>query len=84
MATRLDAEEAREHFSEALRRKGAHAIGVEKVRRGGATQFGLVAYFDKPPSRDLPETVEITRKGKRVQVPVAVRRQERFKPEGTE
>lgn len=80
MASEREANLGREQYSDFLRELGAHAIAVDEVSRKGEKTFAVVAYFEKKP-QDAPPTLKV-RSGKRtVEVPLAARVMERFKPE---
>ena len=80
MASERAAHRAREQHAEFLRQRGAHAIAVDEIRRGGKPTFGVVAYFERKPA-GLPETLAVGRGKTRVTVPLAVRVTKRFRPE---
>lgn len=81
MSSEREANLARERYSEFLRELGAHAIGVDEVRRGGEKTFAVVAYFEEKPAEPLPKTLEV-KSGKRTfEVPLALKVEEKFRPE---
>jgi hypothetical protein len=80
VATEKHADLARERHSAYLRSLGAHAIAVNRVRRGGRQTYGVIALFDKPP-RAVPETLSVKAGGKTVAVPLVARKAPRFKLE---
>lgn len=81
MASEREANAAREHYSDFLRDLGAHAIAVDEVRRGGEKTFAVVAYFEEKPSESLPKSLEVKSGGKELEVPLAVKVVEKFRPE---
>jgi hypothetical protein len=81
MASEREAESARAEHSEFLRRKGAHAVAVEEVRRGGEKTYCVVAFFEREPGADVPDALKIGRGKKETEVPLVARVAERFKPE---
>lgn len=80
MATEREANLAREQHSDFLRKMGAHAIAVDEVKRKGSEAFAVIAFFEKKPE-DTPETLEVKKGKGKVQVPLVVRIEEKFKPE---
>lgn len=80
MASEKHAHLARERHSAYLRSLGAHAIVVDRVRRGGQQTYGVIALFDKPP-RAVPQTLPVKTGGKTIAVPLVARRAPRFKLE---
>lgn len=81
MASEREANAAREQHSDFLRRLGAHAIAVDEVRRGGEKTFAVVAFVEGEPAGPVPRQLEVKVGSRTVQVPLAVKRAERFKPE---
>ncbi len=79
MATRAEAELARQEYSEYLRKKGAHAIEVRAAGRGAHRTFSVVAYFQTPPPKLRP-TLAVTVKGQRVDVGLIAQAAEMFGP----
>lgn len=72
MASEKEANLAREHHSDFLRKLGAHSIAVDEIKRKGEKGFAVIAFFDRKPTRDVPETLEV-RSGKRtMDVPLVV------------
>lgn len=80
MAKEREANLARDQYSEDLRKMGAHAIAVDKVKRKGADTFAVVAFFEKNPA-EAPETLDVKQGKRLLHVPLVVRVQETFKPE---
>jgi hypothetical protein len=80
MASEKEAESARREHSEFLRRKGAHAVSVEEVSRGGEKTFRVVAFFEREPG-DVPDSLKIGSGKKEREVPLVARVAERFQPE---
>ena len=72
MATLKDAEKARRRESESLRQHGAHAVEVEPEDTE-ENSFALVAYFKEPPTKSIPDGVEVGRGRLKVRVPLRVR-----------
>lgn len=73
MATEKEANQAREKHSDYLRKLGAHAILVDKVRRGKKDTFGVIAFCEKKPSELVPSELEIESGGEKKKIPFAVR-----------
>ena len=69
MANEREANLAREQHSDLLRKLGAHSISVETSQ--GEKGFTVIAFFDKKPPKDIPETLEVKSGGKTVEVPLA-------------
>jgi len=81
MSSEKEANLAREQHSDFLRGLGAHAIAVDEIKRAGEKTFAVIAYFEEQPSESVPKSLE-TRSGKKtVEVPLAVKVVEKFKPE---
>ncbi len=81
MATEHEANLAREQYSQFLTELGAHAIAVDEVKRGGDTTFGVIAYCESKPSRPVPKSLEVKKGKETLQVPLAIRVMEKFKPD---
>jgi hypothetical protein len=71
MATEEEAHKARELHSDYLKDSGAHAIAVDKIKRGGEDAFGVIALFEKEPDDPLPDSLEIEQDGNKKRVPLA-------------
>jgi hypothetical protein len=71
MATEAEAHEAREQHSDYLKDSGAHAIAVDRIRRGDEDTFGVIAFYEKEPHGPLPDSLEIEQGGKKKSVPLA-------------
>ena len=71
MATEAEAHAAREQYSDYLKDSGAHAIAVDKINRGGADTFGVIAFYEKKPDGPLPDSLEIEQDGNKKSVPLA-------------
>jgi len=71
MATEAEAHQARAQHSEYLKDSGAHAIAVDKIQRGGADTFGVIAFYEKEPHGPLPDSLEIEQGGEKRSVPLA-------------
>ncbi len=70
MASEKEANLARQQHSDFLRRLGAHSIGVDKCK--GETGFAVIAFFERKPSKTIPQTLE-TKSGQRtLAVPLVV------------
>lgn len=80
MATLKDAEFVRTVKAEFLRRRGAHAIAVDRSSAND-DDYTVVAYFKDEPTESLPATLEAERERHTVRVPLIVRRAEAFRPE---
>ena len=81
MASEKEANAAREQYSDFLRELGAHGIAVDEVKRGGEKTFAVIAYCDEKPTGAVPKQLEIKRGKRTVEVPLAIKKTERFKPE---
>ena len=81
MASEKEANAAREEHSDYLRQLGAHAIAVDEVRRGGEKTFAVIAYCEEEPSGPVPKRLEVKRGRRTAEVPLVVKKMERFKPE---
>lgn len=66
MISERDANKAREIHSDDLRKSGAHAIGVDKVKG----DFCVVAYYEERPTGNLPDSLEVESYGKKKRVPL--------------
>jgi hypothetical protein len=73
MATEKEANKAREKHSDFLRKLGAHAILVDKIKRGKENTFGVIAFCEEKPSEPLPDELEIESGGEKKKIPFAVR-----------
>ena len=73
MATEKEANKAREEHSDFLRELGAHAILVDKVRRGKENTFGVIAFFEREPPESAPDELEIESGGGKKKVPFVAR-----------
>ena len=71
MATEAEAHQARAQHSDYLRDSGAHAISVDKIKRGGEDTFGVIAFFESEPHGPVPDSLEIEQNGKKKSVPLA-------------
>jgi hypothetical protein len=71
MATEAEAHQAREQHSDYLKNSGAHAIAVDRIERGGADTFGVIAFYENEPAGPLPDSLEIERDGNMKSVPLA-------------
>ncbi|HKQ03767.1 MAG TPA: hypothetical protein VJ464_01445 [Blastocatellia bacterium] len=70
MATEKEANKAREAHSDFLRKSGAHAILVDKVKSSQSKDtFGVVAFYEELPD-ELPDDLEIEIHGKKKKVPL--------------
>lgn len=81
MSSEREADLARERHSDFLRELGAHAVGVDEVRRGGEKTFAVIAYFEERPAESLPKTLEVKSGGRTFEVPLALKVEEKFRPE---
>ena len=70
MATEAEAHQAREQHSDFLKDSGAHAIAVDKIKRGGKNTFGVIAYYEKQPDAPIPDSLEIDDDGNKKRVPL--------------
>jgi hypothetical protein len=73
MATEKEANQAREEHSDYLRNLGAHAILVDKIKRGKQNTFGVIAFCEEKPSEPPPAELEIESGGEKKKIPFAVR-----------
>ncbi|MBC7929464.1 MAG: hypothetical protein H7Z38_02755 [Rubrivivax sp.] len=80
MSSEKEANLAREQHSEFLRKLGAHAIAVDEIKRNGEKTFGVIAFCEKKPG-EVPKTLEVKSGKKTLEVPLAIRVAEKFKPE---
>jgi hypothetical protein len=81
MASQHEANRARDEFSQFLMGLGAHAIAVDEIKRGGAKTFAVIAYFERKPSKPIPDSLEVKSGSRTTKVPLSVRVMEAFKPE---
>ena len=70
MASLKEANLAREQYSDLISRLGAHSIAVDEVK--GAKGFAVIAYFEKKPSKKIPEALEVKSGKRTVEVPLVV------------
>ena len=70
MATEAEAHQAREQNSDFLKDSGAHAIAVDKIKRGGKNTFGVIAYYEEEPEGPVPDSLEIDDDGNKKRVPL--------------
>jgi hypothetical protein len=75
LATEREAKRALDQHAEALRKEGAHAIGLEPGEDG----FVVIVYVEKPDRQKFPKTLGIKKSKSRV--PLVVRKAERFRPQ---
>jgi hypothetical protein len=81
VANEREANLARQQHSDSLRQLGAHSIGVDKLKGRGTTGFAVIAFFERKPSKAIPQTLE-TRSGQRkLDVPLVVEIMKRPSPE---
>jgi hypothetical protein len=78
MANQKEANLAREQHSDYLRNLGAHSIAVDHVEDKG---LSVIAFFDKKPPKDIPETLEVKSGDKTVTVPLVAEVMKMPKPE---
>jgi len=81
MANLEEANQARNQHSDLLRKLGAHAIAVDEIKRSGRSTFAVIAFFEKEPTKDLPQSLEVKSGKQTVQVPLVARVVEKFRPE---
>lgn len=79
MASIKEANLAREQYSDLISKLGAHSIGVDEVK--GKEGFAVIAYFEKEPSKKIPETLEVKSGNRTVEVPLVVRLMQMPSPE---
>ncbi len=77
MATEEQANKARNKYSDALVKGGAHAVGVDKKGSG----FVVVAHVAPNEKHDVPDRVSVKAGKETVEVPVITKLTERFQPE---
>lgn len=81
LASEKEANLARQQHSDCLRQLGAHSIGVDKIKGKGATGFAVIAFFERKPSKAVPQTLE-TKSGQRtLGVPLIVELMKKPSPE---
>ena len=81
MATEKEANRAREKHSDYLTSLGAHAILVDKMRRGRGGKgkdesdedFCVIAFVKQKPSEPVPKELEIESGGKKKKIPLALK-----------
>jgi len=81
MATEKEANLARQQHSNLLRQLGAHSIGVNESKRKGETGYTVIAYFERKPSKTIPQTLEIKSGQRKITVPLSVQIMKRPSPE---
>ena len=81
LASEKEANLARQQHSDLITRLGAHSIGVEKLTGTGATGFAVIAFFERQPSKTVPQTLEIKSNQKTTSVPLRVKIMKRPAPE---
>ncbi len=81
VASEKEANLARQQHSDSLRRLGAHSIGVDKCKGKGAAGFAVIAFFERKPSKTVPQTLQ-TKSGQRtIAVPLVVEIMKKPSPE---
>ena len=80
MANEKEANLAREEHADFLRDLGAHGITIDEVEQSGKQTFAVVAMFDRKP-KEIPDSLQLRRGKKIMQVPLVARVAEKFKPE---
>jgi hypothetical protein len=73
-----EAELARVEHSNFLRKKGAHAISVEKVPIHGRKRFAVIAHFADLPKTKLPSALTVKTSRGEAKVPLLSRKEEAF------
>lgn len=81
MASEKEANLARQQHSDFLRRLGAHSIGVDKLKGKGETGFAVIAFFERQPSKTVPQTLDIKSGQSTLAVPLVVEIMKRPSPE---
>ena len=80
MANEEEANLAREQHADFLRDLGAHGITIDEVKHSGKQTFAVVAMFDRAP-KEIPNTLQLRRGKKTLDVPLVARVTEKFRPE---
>jgi len=80
MANEEEANLAREQHGDFLRDLGAHGITIDEVEHSGKQTFAVVAMFDRTP-KEIPNTLQVRRGKKTMDVPLVARIIEKFRPE---
>jgi hypothetical protein len=81
LASEKEANLARQQHSDSLRRLGAHSIGVDKCKGKEATGFAVIAFFERKPSKTIPQTLETKSGQKTIAVPLVLELMKRPSPE---
>jgi hypothetical protein len=81
LASEKEANLARQQHSDFIRRLGAHSIGVDKPKGQGEAGFAVIAFFERQPSKTIPQTLEIRTGQKTLEVPLVVEIMKRPSPE---
>ncbi|MDT4897205.1 MAG: hypothetical protein QOH25_2282 [Acidobacteriota bacterium] len=72
MASEKEANLARTQYSDFLRELGAHSIGVDERKRQEEPGFAVIAFFDKRPSKTVPQTLKVRSGKQTIAVPLEV------------
>lgn len=80
MASKNDANKAREEYSELLQSLGAHAIGVDEIKKKDKRTFAVIAYMKKQ-NPDLPGHLTVSAGNKKVMVPLVAKIADKFEAE---
>jgi hypothetical protein len=81
MATEKQARQARDVHQERLLKRGAHAISVEPVGQGEGKDYAVVAWVKNPEKGQIPRSLSISDRGRKVQVPLVTRESKSFQLE---
>lgn len=81
MATQAQADKARAEHANRLAQQGAHSVGVEEGGGYGHAGYVVSAYVAPDRAVDLPASLALQENGRKVEVPLVVKRAEMFRPE---
>lgn len=72
MASEKEANLARAQHSDFLKQLGAHSIGVNECKHMAEPGFAVIAFFDRKPSKKLPQTLKVKSGKRTLDVPLEV------------
>ncbi len=81
LASEKEANLARQQHSDFLRLLGAHSIGVDRLKGKGAAGFAVIAFFERQPSKTIPQTLETKSEQRTIAVPLVVELMKKPSPE---
>ena len=81
MATEKQARRARDVHQQRLLKIGVHAISVERGGQGGNNDYTVVAWVQQPAKGQIPRSLRIVDRGRKVQVPLVTRESKSFQLE---